>query len=602
MDTTMKPTTEILERIRQNSRKNQNEIFTRLYRYLLRPDIYYLAYKNLYANQGAATRGIDNDTADGFGGKKIEQLIQSLANATYTPSPVRRTYIPKRNGKTRPLGIPTFTDKLVQEALRMLLEAVYEPVFTDTSHGFRPERSCHTAIKRIKHHFHGVRWFIEGDIKGFFDNIDHQVLIGLIGRKIKDARIMQVLHQFLKAGYLENWQYHKTLSGTPQGGIISPLLANIYLHELDEFVENLKKDFDKFEGKKYSPVYMHVSRKVHYISTLLKKETTPERVKSLLRDKKVLRAQMLKLPSKSQTDKRITYVRYADDFLIGVNGTRSECEQIKSCIKIFLADELKLEMSEEKTLITHSSEYARFLGYDMRVRRNNQLRQGGPGITKRALNGTVELCIPLTDKIERFLFDKKVVQQKNGKLWPVERRALVQLSSLEILMIYNAELRGICNYYGLASNFHRLNYFSYLMEYSCLKTLAAKHKSKISKIKERFKDGKGGWCIPYECKSGQRHMYFAKYQESKQAKTMEDVVPNPGVISTYTRNSFESRLSARVCELCGSTDSERYEIHHVRKLKDLKGKALWEQVMIGRRRKTMVVCLPCHHKIHSARV
>jgi RNA-directed DNA polymerase len=190
---------------------------------LLRPDIYFEAYKNLYANNGAATRGVDNDTADGFSEAKIDKIIKSLSDETYTPKSVRRTYIDKGNGKKRPLGIPTFTDKLVQEALRMVLEAVYEPSFLDWSHGFRPNRSCHTALASLKKEFTGARWFVEGDIKGCFDNIDHAVLISMLNKKVKDARIVKLIYKFLKAGYMENWQYHNTYSGTPQGGIISPM-------------------------------------------------------------------------------------------------------------------------------------------------------------------------------------------------------------------------------------------------------------------------------------------------------------------------------------------------------------------------------------------
>ncbi len=217
----MKPTMEILARINQDSRRNKEEIFTRLYRYLLRPDIYYVAYQNLYANKGAGTKGTDNDTADGFSEKKIAEIIKSLSDETYTPKPVRREYIKKRSGskKKRPLGIPSFTDKLVQEVLRIVMEAVYEPVFLDCSHGFRPKRSCHTALSSIKKEFRGARWFVEGDIKGCFDNIDHTILTGLIHQKIKDARLVKLIYKFLKAGYLEDWQYHKTYSGTPQGGL-----------------------------------------------------------------------------------------------------------------------------------------------------------------------------------------------------------------------------------------------------------------------------------------------------------------------------------------------------------------------------------------------
>jgi group II intron reverse transcriptase/maturase len=605
MDTTktpsMKPTAAILENIRQASKKNKEESFTRLYRYLLRPDIYYLAYENLYANNGAATRGINNDTADGFSEKKVQSIIRSLTDGSYTPSPARRTYIPKRNGKMRPLGIPTFTDKLVQEALRMVLESVYEPVFLDSSHGFRPNRSCHTALKTIKHSYSGTRWFVEGDIKGFFDHIDHATLIALIGQKVKDSRITQLLHKMLKAGYLENWQYNRTLSGTPQGGIISPLLANIYLHEFDKFMQNLKSGFDKPKEKTFAPAYMHVAGRVHHISKLLKKETNPDRIRELRQEHKVLRARMLRLPAKSQTDKRIVYVRYADDFLIGVNGSKAECQTIKAAVKAFLAEQLKLELSDEKTLITHSAEYARFLGYDIRVRRNNQIKDGGQGYSQRTLSNRVEMNVPLVDKIERYLFDRKAARWENGALRPIHRGALVTMTDLEILMVYNAELRGICNYYCMASNFGKLGYFAYLMEYSCLMTLASKHKSTLSKIRSQFKDGRGGWCIPYETKQGKKRMYFAKYQDSKKLHAAKDEIPRAVPRTVKMGSSFESRLMAKQCEFCGRTDSTNYEVHHVHKLKDLRGKTMLEQVMISRKRKTIVLCEQCHDNLHNGK-
>ena len=257
----MQPTMEILERIKKNSKAQQDEVFTRLFRYMLRPDIYYVAYKNLYANRGAATKGVSDDTADGFSEEKINKIITSLASDQYTPSPVRRTHIQKKSSKKkRPLGIPTFTDKLVQEVMRMVLEAVYEPIFMNCSHGFRPNRSCHTALKEIQHSFTGIRWFVEGDIKGCFDNIDHATLVGCISRKIKDARLVKLIYRFLKAGYLEDWNYHATYSGTPQGGIISPLLANIYLHELDKFIGQLKQDFDKPSAEKNTPEYKQIQK------------------------------------------------------------------------------------------------------------------------------------------------------------------------------------------------------------------------------------------------------------------------------------------------------------------------------------------------------
>ena len=596
----MKPTTEILARISQNSLANKEEVFTKLYRYLLRPDIYFVAYKNLYANSGAATKGVNEDTADGFSEAKIDSIIKALADETYQPMPVRRTYIQKKNNrkKLRPLGIPTFTDKLVQEVLRMILEAVYEPIFLDVSHGFRPKRSCHTALKQLRREFNGTRWFVEGDIKGCFDNINHAVLVGLLYNKIKDARITKLIYKFLKAGYLEDWQYHKTYSGTPQGGIISPLLANIYLHELDKFVMKLKSEFDTPGVGQITPEYRELHNEIKRLSYRLMKVTGEER-KLVLAEYKLKRQKLMSIPCTAQTDKKLKYVRYADDFLIAVKGSREDCQWIKSKLAEFIGDELKMELSEDKTLITHSSKCARFLGYDVRVRRSGKIKRGGPGhVKKRTLNGGVELLVPLNDKIRQFVFTKGVaIQKEDGSMFPVHRKYLVGLTDLEIVSVYNAELRGICNYYGMASNFCKLHYFAYLMEYSCLKTLASKHKTSLSKIINKFNDGTGKWGVPYETKLGSKRRYFANYADCKGKGSAMDCISNAAVVYGYAVNTLENRLKAKICELCGTTESDHYEVHHINKLKNLKGKERWEIAMIAKHRKTLVVCRDCHRSI-----
>ena len=596
----MKPTTEILARISQNSLANKEEVFTKLYRYLLRPDIYFVAYKNLYANNGAATKGVNEDTADGFSEAKIDSIIKALADETYQPMPVRRTYIQKKNNrkKLRPLGIPTFTDKLVQEVLRMILEAVYEPIFLDVSHGFRPKRSCHTALKQLRREFNGTRWFVEGDIKGCFDNINHAVLVGLLSNKIKDARITKLIYKFLKAGYLENWQYHKTYSGTPQGGIISPLLANIYLHELDKFVMKLKSEFDTPGVGQITPEYRELHNEIKRLSHRLTKVTGEER-EMVLAEYKPKRQKLMTIPCTAQTDKKLKYVRYADDFLIAVKGNREDCQWIKSKLAEFIGDTLKMELSEDKTLITHSSKCARFLGYDVRVRRSGKIKRGGPGHVKmRTLNGGVELLVPLNDKIRQFVFTKGVaIQKEDGSMFPVHRKYLIGLTDLEIVSVYNAELRGICNYYGMASNFCKLHYFAYLMEYSCLKTLASKHKTSLSKIIDKFNDGTGKWGVPYETKLGIKRRYFANYADCKGKGSATDYISNAAVVYGYAVNTLENRLKAKVCELCGTTESDHYEVHHINKLKNLKGKERWEIAMIAKHRKTLVVCRDCHRSI-----
>ena len=593
----MKPTMEILTKLQENSKKNHDEVFTRLYRYLLRPDIYYVAYQHLYSNKGAGPKGVTDDTADGFSEIYIENIIEALKNEMYQPKPVRRTYIKKSNGKMRPLGLPVFTDKLIQEAIRMILEAIYEPIFSDYSHGFRPVRSCHTALAQIKKEFTGARWFIEGDIKGCFDNINHAVLVEIINQKIKDARFLKLIRLFLKAGYMEDWKYHETYSGCPQGGIISPILANIYLNELDRHVMKIKKEFDVATKARYTPEYTKLVGLRQRLHNKIKNSNGIEREK-LIEEYKTATAQMLKLPAKQCDDKKIKYVRYADDFLIAVNGNRQDCEKIKQELTEFINTTLKMELSQEKTLITHSNTPARFLGYDVRVRRDQQIKPKGKFKT-RSMNNKVELSIPFKDKIEKFLFSNGIVKQRseNGKLEPIHRPQLLNRTDLEIVTIYNAELRGICNYYGLASNFNKLIYFNYLMEYSCLKTLAGKHRSKVSKIRAMYKDGTGKWAIPYETKTGIKKMYFANYADCK-GKKFTDIVPQTAKNYSHDVTTLESRLKAKICEVCGCTENDRYEIHHVNKVKNLKGKSEWEKIMIAKRRKTIVVCHKCHMAIH----
>lgn len=229
--------------------------YQRLYRNLYNPAFFLLAYERIQAKPGNMTAGSDGKTIDGMSMKRIEALIQKLKDFSYQPKPARRTYIPKANGKTRPLGIPSFDDKLVQEVVRMILESIYEPTFCATSHGFRPKRSCHTALQHIKRNYTGVKWFVEGDIKGCFDHVDHHVLVQILRRRIADEHFIGLIWKFLKAGYMENWVYYNTYSGTPQGSLISPILANIYLNELDVFMAEYAKTFNRGTKRKINPAY-----------------------------------------------------------------------------------------------------------------------------------------------------------------------------------------------------------------------------------------------------------------------------------------------------------------------------------------------------------
>lgn len=594
----MKPTSEILERITTCSTKHPDGVFTRLYRYLLREDIYFAAYQKLYANRGALTKGTDDDTADGFSEQYVQKLIQDLKDGSYQVKPVRREYIEKKNGGKRPLGIPSFRDKLLQEAVRMILEAIYEPTFDKHSHGFRPNRSCHTALRQISSEFTGVVWFIEGDIKGCFDNIDHETLIAILGRKIKDSRFLNIIRQFLKAGYIENWKYNKTYSGAPQGGVCSPILANIYLNELDKKLTEISRRFARPRSALRAPEYNTVSKEMKKLSYWID-HTTGEERENLIRQYKQLQKDIRRLPAKPADNKKFTFVRYADDWLAGVCGTKQECEELKAEIADFLSTELKLTLSAEKTLITHSSQNVRFLGYNVCVRRSQIVKghrmKNGTWRKTRSLNGKVALTVPHSDKIERFLFAKKAIRQKpDGTFQPIHRTALLNLSDSEIVDVYNSEVRGLCNFYNLACDYHTLDYFCYLMEYSCLKTIANKHKTSIRKIIRQYKDGKT-WSVPYETKSGTKYHCPLKIADCKRGFLTDTIYQRK---KYQWKSTIRQRLNAHVCELCGTKTADLYEVHVVRNLNEL-GNSPWETVMKKKRRKTLVVCSECHRKIHG---
>ena len=496
----------------------------------------------------------------------------------------------------RPLGIPSFRDKLLQEVIRQILEAIYEPVFSDNSHGFRPKRSCHTCLKQLKMNFTGVSWFIEGDIRSCFNSIDHEVLIEILQRKIKDSKLINVIRQFLKAGYFEDWKYNPTHSGTPQGGILSPILANIYLNELDNKVADLKEKFDSPRSAELTEAYHAKQKEVKRLSGKLRYEKNEFHRRELLAKLKKCKQELRKIPCKPQDNKKLVYVRYADDWLIGICGNKTDCKLIKEQIGTYLKETLKLELSEEKTLITHSSNYIRFLGYDIRVRRSQAIKGCKNGRKSRTLNYMVELCIPLKDKIEKFLFARGIVlQTAEGKLKPIHRPRFLSLPDWEIVELYNSEIRGICNYYRLAVNYHKLSYFCYLTEYSCLRTLANKHKSSVAKIWKKFRHGKT-WSIPYLTKIGPKRVCIAKIADCKEGPVYDTI---PRFIPYPRRRSIQERLNAHVCELCGDKSAKSYEIHYVGSLKKL-GNSIWEKLMKGIRRKTLVVCGYCHtYVIHG---
>ncbi|MDR1246715.1 MAG: group II intron reverse transcriptase/maturase [Clostridiales Family XIII bacterium] len=592
--------------------KDENYRFQRLYRNLYNPDLYYLAYKNIYANKGSMTAGVDGTTMDNMSEKRIEGIICSLKDHSYKPNPARREYIAKKNNskKKRPLGIPSGDDKLVQEVVRMILESIFEPNFHKSSHGFRPRKSCHTALKQIHDTFTGAHWFVEGDTQACFDSFDHHVLIDLLRRRIDDEAFIALMWKFLKAGYMEQWQYHKTYCGTPQGSGISPILANIYLDNLDKYMEQYKPRFDVGSSKKrqrsheYHAAKYQVEKYKRDGAKIWEGLTDKEkriRTKTL----KSLQTEMRSLPAAVANDsgyKAIQYVRYADDFIIGVIGSKEDAQMVKTDVKQFLANTLKLKISEEKTKITHTGDRARFLGYDITVSREQIAIKKKDGRTQRCHSYVVKLLVPREKWVGKLLEYKaiKVVLTDNGKekYKALHRGKLINKSDIEILSAYNSEIRGLYNFYSLANDSYKIGIFANIMKYSMFKTFANKYKTNVHRIKDRYFKG-DNFTVEYPTKSGSKQAVFYNQGFRRKLETMPAEVSLLPHYQKYDKfNSLKNRIKLGLCELCNKKTAD-IALHQVKRLKDLRRETAWELLMLERRRKTLAVCPECHSKIHS---
>ena len=595
----------VLNSLNEHS-KDSSYKFERLYRILFNEELFYVAYQKIASNGGSTTKGSDGRSIDEMSLARIETLIASLKDESYQPHPSRRVHIPKKNGKTRPLGIPAFEDKLVQEVVSMILEAIYEGHFETTSHGFRPKRSCHTALLHIQKTFSGAKWFIEGDIKGFFDNIDHDVLVGILRERISDDRFIRLIRKFLKAGYVEDWTFHNTYSGMPQGGIVSPILANIYLDKLDKYVKEYIRHFDmgtkRRPGKESNDLANERKRTVRK----LKKVKDGTEKAALVARLKAIEQERAAFPSGDEMDgsyRRLKYIRYADDFILGVIGSKEDALRIKEDIKSFLSESLALELSEEKTLITHTGKSAKFLGYEITVTRNNHQRRDVQGRLRRTYGKRVRLNVSMATLRDKLLeYGAMEIKLRNGKeIWkPKCRSGLIFNDDLEILDRYNRETVGFCNYYLIANNCVVLHNFRYIMEYSMYKTFAGKYRSTVRKINKKYRLNKL-FTVKYEQKGVIKSRTFYKTSFKRRTTAFNGSCDiEPYSIADVSRTNLTDRLKAEKCELCGATG--KLIMHHVRNLKDLKGKESWKRLMSARKRKTIALCPSCHRLRHLGKV
>jgi group II intron reverse transcriptase/maturase len=592
----------ILQAIRKLGEKRLP--LTRVYRCLFNPQLYLMAYAKIYKNQGAMTPGTDDDTADGMSVARIEAIIDTLRTERFYFRPSRRGTADKKNGGKRPLGLPNFTEKLVQEVLRMVLEAYYEPRFKDSSHGFRTGRGCHTALTSVHHKFRATRWFIEGDIRGCFDNIDHDVLLTILSRDIQDGRLLNLIRKGLTAGVMEDWEYKPTCAGTPQGGIVSPILANIYLHELDSYIEEvLIPQYTRGKKRERNPAYREVSYRLDRA-----------RKRGDVEAQGALEQQMRALPSKVTNDinfRRLTYVRYADDFILGFTGTKVEAEAIKTALGTFLRDTLHLELSSEKTLVTHArDEHAKFLGYAVSIYHadHKTSRRKDSGTRQRSANGRVRLGVPygLTTELARRY-------QRNGK--SMSELSLLAFSDAHIIQTYQERFRGIAEYYKFAVDRSHLSSLKNVMQAALVKTLAHKYKLSVREVYRKYRatmivEGQTYRTLQVKVPTSkkERLIYWGAVPLKVVKPSNQTVIVDVPYREPWKdlRSDLIQRLQASTCELCGTQG--KCEVHHVRKLADLKrrwagrkAKPFWVTRMIAMQRKTLVVCHPCHTDIHAGR-
>jgi len=548
------------------------------------------AYGNIYPNKGAMTPGAGGETADGMSEGKIDQIIELMRHERYRFPPARRIYIPKKNGKLRPLGLPDWSGKLVGEVVRLLLEAYYEPAFSDRSHGFRKGRGCHTALREVRDAWTGTTWFIEGDISDCYGSLDHQILLSILAEKIDDQRFLRLVRNMLKAGYLEDWIRHDTLSGVPQGGVVSPILSCIYLDKLDKFVEQeLIPQYTRGASRTLNPEYRETANRLRNARRRGDRAQARE-----------LGKRLRGLPSRDPMDpgyRRLKYIRYADDHLLGFIGPKAEAEQIKARLAAFLRETLGLELNQDKTLISHArTQPARFLGYDIIVQHcNTRITRG-----RRTANGIIALRVP-PDVVKA----KCAPYRQHGKPW--HRPELQNLPDYDIVRIYGAEYRGVVNYYLLAQNVSYLRKLCWNAETSMLKTLAAKHKSTVTKMAARHKakviTGDGPrTCFQASLKREGRKDLVARFGGIILRQDRRAVIHDPAPVPVHApRKELIRRLLKRRCELC--EQNATVAVHQVAGLRQLgkpgPGQPAWAALMARMRRKTLIVCAACHDYIHA---
>ena len=430
----------------------------------------------------------------------------------------------------------------------------------------------------------------------------------MLRKKIADERFLRLIQAMLDAGYLEDWTFHRTYSGVPQGSIVSPILANVYLHEFDQFMSHMKEQFDQGKRRRGNKVYQRYTeaiRRLRKQAEILKgKEAGKGKLQDIQRAIKTLQAQRRRLPSGDpfdETYKRLFYCRYADDYLIGIIGSYADAERVSQQVKQYMEETLHLTIAEEKCHIRPSREGAIFLGYEVKTYTGNRVvkvKQGKYHTTSKSVSERIQLGLP-KDRLPKFCEIRRYGNYNTMEARP--KAELLELSDAEIILVYNSEFRGFANYYALALNAKReMSKLERLWRVSLFKTLAAKHKTSVTKIAKGLKTN-DGYALTMHIKGTDRHINIFRLKDLKPClpdNPQVDLSPNTS-IWTLSRTELIKRLNSHQCEYCGITQGT-FEVHHIRKLKDVtEGKTLWQRMMAARRRKTLILCTQCHHLLHK---
>ncbi len=577
----------LMERLEGYRRRNNADhcyVNGDLYRLFFNRDLYIIAYNSVKSNDGAETSGADGTSLHGFCEEWIAELIASMRDETYQPQPNRTTMIPKSNGKMRKLSFPNGKDKLVQEAVRIILECIYEPTFSNLSHGFRPKRSTQSAIAEVET-WRGTIWFIEGDISACFDEIDHRTLETILRERISDERFIRLINKILKAGYFDMQHiYHGTKTGNAQGSCCSPILCNIYLDKLDSFMERIIEMDTTGDYRRQNPDY--AKARYQYKKAV--------RNGNDLKTVKHLKYEMENLPSGDRYDpnfRKVKYVRYADDFLIGLIAPKSYAVDLKQKIKEFLKNELCLRLSDEKTKITHTANHdVAFLGYI--------IRKGTVKHSKFQSN-------PFDPALRIYMNTEGILKKlrENGMCkdtgYPIGITRLLRESPEEIIKYGNQVLRGLLTQQRGCVNFYKGARIQYIVQFSIAKTLARKFDISIKKVFARY--GRALMVNYQNAKGKACSVSLALYKSFSRQKDFFAKIKS--AVKSFFFLPMYSLMDplARVCYICGNPHFNVSMYHRKTKKKLDKPYSPIVTVMLAINRRQMPLCAHCFANVEADR-